>query len=114
MPLPIELTVRSLMNPKPVRIGPDQSVRAALDLMNEHRIGAMVVADDQDRVVGIFTERDFLRRASRSPADLAQVPISDWMSPYPYTIHPDAGWEEAVASMERLRVRHLPVVADSK
>jgi serine phosphatase RsbU (regulator of sigma subunit) len=36
------------------------------------------------------------------------------MSPHPYTVHPDAGWEEAVASLERLRVRHLPVVEDGK
>jgi phosphoserine phosphatase RsbU/P len=114
MPLPTELTVRGLMTPGPFRVRPIAPVRAALDLMNEHRIGAVVVTDEADRVVGIFTERDFLRRSSNSLADMSRVPISEWMSPQPYTIHPDAGWEEAVASMERLRVRHLPVVENGK
>ena len=82
--------------------------------MNTRRVGAVLVADANDRLVGIFTERDFLRHACASTGDWQTVPIRDWMSPYPYTIHPDAGWEEAVASMERLRVRHLPVVENGK
>lgn len=82
--------------------------------MNSRRVGAIVVVDETERVVGIFTERDFLRRACTTPDGGFQSAVGEWMSPYPYTIHPDAGWEEAVASMERLRVRHLPVVADGK
>jgi serine phosphatase RsbU (regulator of sigma subunit) len=102
------------MNLDPVRILPDQPAQTALDLMNTRRVGAVVVADSADRVVGIFTERDFLRRTLGAPANDRSTPIREWMSPQPYTIHPDAGWEEAVASMERLRVRHLPVVENGK
>src|SRR4051812_12573069 len=114
MRLPADLTVRRLMTADPARVRPDQSVQDALDLMNAQRVGAVVVADEADRVVGIFTERDFLRQARQSGTNWQGTPIKEWMSPYPYTIHPDAGWEEAVASLERLRVRHLPVVADGK
>src|SRR6478609_9784674 len=99
MPVPADLTVRRLMTTDPVRVVPDQPVQ---------------VADANDKVVGIFTERDFLRQVCKGPADWRSAPVRDWMSPYPYTIHPDAGWEEAVASLERLRVRHLPVVEDGK
>jgi phosphoserine phosphatase RsbU/P len=114
MPVPADLTVRRVMNADPVRVTPDQPVQAALDLMNTRRVGAIIVADATDRVVGIFTERDFLRRACAGPTDSQATPIREWMAPHPYTIHPDAGWEEAVASMERLRVRHLPVVEDGR
>jgi serine phosphatase RsbU (regulator of sigma subunit)/CBS domain-containing protein len=114
MPAPAELSVRRLMNTDPARVRPDQPVQDALDLMNRRRVGAVVVADDADRVVGIFTERDFLRQTCAGPVNGYTVPMRDWMSPQPYTIHPDAGWEEAVAGMERLRVRHLPVVENGK
>jgi serine phosphatase RsbU (regulator of sigma subunit)/CBS domain-containing protein len=113
MPVPADLTVRRLMTTDPARVTPDQPVQSALELMNTRRVGAVLVADAEDRLVGIFTERDFLRQASRE-RDWHTSPIREWMSPYPYTIHPDAGWEEAVASLERLRVRHLPVVENGK
>jgi phosphoserine phosphatase RsbU/P len=114
MPVPADLTVRRLMTTDPARVMSDQSVQAALDLMNTRRVGAVLVADPGDRLVGIFTERDFLRRACHETGNWQTAPIRDWMSPFPYTIHPDAGWEEAVAALERLRVRHLPVVENSK
>lgn len=109
----LDLTVRRLMTPAPGYVTPDQPVQSALDLMYTRHIGAVLVAESSGKLVGIFTERDFLRRACTT-GDGFQSPVSEWMSPYPYTIHPDAGWEEAVASMERLRVRHLPVVEDGK
>ena len=114
MPLPADLTVRRLMTPDPARVTPDQPVQAALDLMNARRAGAVLVAETGDKLVGIFTERDFLRQACQAGGNWSASPIRDWMSPFPYTIHPDAGWEEAVASLERLRVRHLPVVENGK
>jgi serine phosphatase RsbU (regulator of sigma subunit)/CBS domain-containing protein len=114
MPLPADLTVRRIMAADPVRITPDEPVQVAIDLMNAHRVGAVLVADESDRLLGIFTERDFLRQSSASSAKWQTVPIREWMSPQPYTIHPDAGWEEAVDSMQRLRVRHLPVVENGK
>ncbi len=102
------------MNTDPARVTPDQPVEAAIQLMTTRRVGAVVVADENGRVVGIFTERDYLRQACDSHNGHRGIPIQEWMSPLPYTIQPDAGWEEAVASMERLRVRHLPVVEDGK
>jgi phosphoserine phosphatase RsbU/P len=114
MPVPADVTVREVMNADPARVAPDQPVQAALDLMNSRRVGAIIVADAEDRVVGIFTERDFLRLACAGPSNSRTTPIREWMAPQPYTIHPDAGWEEAVASMERLRVRHLPVVENGR
>jgi serine phosphatase RsbU (regulator of sigma subunit) len=109
----LRIRVRGLMSPKPIHVEPTQPVRDAVEMMNTHRIGAVLVAERGERLVGIFTERDFLRHALNS-GSWEQACVHDWMSPSPYTIHPDAGWEEAVSSMERLRVRHLPVVEDGK
>ncbi|HEX3147156.1 MAG TPA: SpoIIE family protein phosphatase [Gemmataceae bacterium] len=114
MPETADLTVRRLMTPDPARVAPGEPVQSALDLMNSRRIGAVLIVEPVDKLVGIFTERDFLRQAFQAGIDWHASPIRDWMSPLPYTIHPDAGWEEAVASLERLRVRHLPVVEDAK
>jgi phosphoserine phosphatase RsbU/P len=111
---PTDLTVRRLMTPDPFRLPPDRTVQDALDLMNGHRIGAVLITEADGKLVGIFTERDFLRRATAAPAGWRSIPVRDWMSPYPYTVHPDAGWEEAVTSMERLGVRHLPVLENGQ
>lgn len=110
MAIAAHLTVRQIMNPKPVTIRPDRPVKEAVTLMSQQRVGAVIVADDSGKLHGIFTERDFLRQAAKHPNNWQDIPITDWMSPYPYTIQPSAGWEEAVTSMERLGVRHLPVL----
>src|SRR5262249_29930257 len=114
MPVAADLTVRRIMSAEPVRITPNQPVQAAVDFMSTRRVGAVLVAEENDKVPGIFTGRDFLRQSCASSARWQTVPIRDWMSPQPYTIHPEAGWEEAVDSMQRLRVRHLPVVENGK
>jgi serine phosphatase RsbU (regulator of sigma subunit)/CBS domain-containing protein len=114
MPFQNDLTVRKLMTANPIRLSPDRPIQEALEIMNQKRIGAIPITNEQNQIVGIFTERDFLRRAVSASPGWRTMPISEWMSPFPYTIHPDAGWEEAVQSMERLRVGHLPVVEDGK
>jgi phosphoserine phosphatase RsbU/P len=108
-----DITVRQVMTTEPICFAPDRPVQDALDQMNRHRIGAVLVTEGE-RLVGIFTERDFLRRATTAAQGWRTTPLSDWMSPNPYTIHPETGWEQAVSSFERLRVRHLPVVEDGQ
>ncbi len=78
--------------------------------MNRLRIGAVIVVDDGQELRGIFTERDLLRRVAAAEPGWRDRPVSDWMTPDPYSIPPDVGWEEAVELLARLRVRHLPVV----
>jgi sigma-B regulation protein RsbU (phosphoserine phosphatase) len=106
----VNLTVRNVMEVNPVSVDPDCSVDAVLRLMNEKRIGSVLVVVPEKRLVGIFTERDLLRRlASRTPG-WESLPIREWMTPDPFVISPEVGWDEAVTLMHQLRVRHLPVV----
>jgi serine phosphatase RsbU (regulator of sigma subunit) len=106
-------SVQQVMVREPVMVAPQLEVREVVQLMNRHRIGAVLVGAD-DRLVGIFTERDLLRHAVASPPGWRQRPVADWMTREPLSINPRAGWEEALALMDRLHVRHLPVVDDGR
>lgn len=105
-----ELTVRQVMQPEPIAVGPDAPLGVVVDLMNLHRIGAVIVSAPGGGLAGIFTERDLIRRVATAPPGWLDLPVGEWMTREPYTIGPDVGWLEAVGMLERLRVRHLPVV----
>src|SRR5438128_1833402 len=63
-----------------ITISPAKTVLAAAQLMNEHKIGALVVLDEASRVVGMFTERDVLHRVVAQRLDPASTTISDVMT----------------------------------
>jgi serine phosphatase RsbU (regulator of sigma subunit) len=64
--------------------------------------------------VGIFSERDLLLRAAQAPAGWQQRPVAEWMTRNPRTIQAGDSLEQAMAMMEQLRIRHLPVMADDR
>ncbi len=108
-PLGFSIQVRDVMVDQPVLVRPEETILTVLNLMNTHRIGAVMVCVAQ-RLQGIFTERDLLRQAAASGPEWRNTPVRDWMTPDPYVIPPDASWDEAMRMMEHLRVRHLPVI----
>jgi phosphoserine phosphatase RsbU/P len=108
------LLVGQVMDVSPVTVRPDCPVQDALKLMNERRIGSVLITDPPDQLVGIFTDRDLIRRISSAEENWQNWPISRWMTTKPHVIGPDVGWDEAVGMMERFRVRHLPVVQDGR
>ncbi|MCI0703826.1 MAG: SpoIIE family protein phosphatase [Planctomycetia bacterium] len=103
------LTVRQVMQSEPVVVPLSCPLREVMDRMNHLRIGAVIVIEG-DELCGIFSERDLLRRVVDADPGWRVRPVSEWMTPNPHTIAPDVGWDEAVSLMDRLRVRHLPVV----
>ncbi|HLW65294.1 MAG TPA: SpoIIE family protein phosphatase [Gemmataceae bacterium] len=108
-----EITIRQVMTGNAVVVTPNTSVQDVLRLMSARRIGAVLVGD-QGSIQGIFTERDFLRRATESAPGWRQRAVAEWMTRNPHTIAADAGWEEAMVMMEREHVRHLPVIEESR
>ncbi len=108
------LLVKDVMQAEPVSVQPNCAIRDALTLMNELRIGAVLVIDTPNELVGIFTERDILRRITGASANWTEQPVSSWMTHNPHTVQPDREWIAASLEMERLRVRHLPVVEDGR
>jgi serine phosphatase RsbU (regulator of sigma subunit) len=107
-----DLSLRGLIIHQPVMVHPAQPVHEVVRLMNERNIGAALVCDGEARLVGIFTERDLLRHAATAPPGWRQRPVSDWMTPNPWSLAPTATWEQTMSLMETLHVRHAPVVED--
>lgn len=90
-------------------IGRHASVLDAAVLMNDFKIGALVVID-QSKVVGIVTERDVLSRVVAERRDPAAVTVDEVMTRDIVVCGPDSEVEEASRLMKERRVRHLPVI----
>jgi CBS domain-containing protein len=85
------------------------SIVEAARLMKRHNVGALLVVDEE-RLCGIFTERDALFRVLAESRNPATTRLADVMTPQPQTIHPDQPFLQALRVMHRGRFRHLPVV----
>jgi CBS domain-containing protein len=90
-------------------VGPHVSVAEAVAEMNSHRVGSVLVIE-HDQLVGIFTERDVLRRVVGPGLDPHQVAVEKVMTTSVMTIAPDATIEETMALFTEKRFRHLPVM----
>ena len=91
-------------------VEPGATVLAATQRMNAERIGALVVLDG-GRVVGMFTERDVLRRIVAEQRDAATVLVRDVMSTPVACCEPGFSIDDARSVMRDRRIRHLPVVS---
>ncbi|MEB3851183.1 MAG: CBS domain-containing protein, partial [Desulfurococcales archaeon] len=93
-----------------IALRPDSTVEEAVRVMAERNIGLILVVDDEGNLVGVFSERDVIRRVLARGLDPAKTRLSEVMTPNPKSIDPEATVEEALRLMARLGVRHLPVV----
>lgn len=93
--------------------GPDKTVLAATQQMNEHGIGALLVMDDQQNLLGIFTERDVLRRVVAAELAPATVSVGEVMTTRIACCSPETSIDEARSIFRQHRIRHLPVVSST-
>jgi CBS domain-containing protein len=97
-----------------VTITADETVRALLDVLAQHRVGALVVAGADGGVEGIVSERDVVRHLqARGPAVLEQ-PVGTIMTSPVHTAPPDTALEDLMVLMTEERIRHVPVVVDER
>jgi CBS domain-containing protein len=94
-----------------VTIAPSESVRALLARLAEHNVGALVVAEG-DRVVGIISERDIVRRLDERGAEILDVPVSELMTAAVISCAPSDDVDTIAGSMTDRRIRHMPVLSD--
>jgi len=94
-------------------IAPDATVYAALELMAQKDIGALVVLDGA-QVVGIMSERDYARKVALKGKLAETARVRDIMTANVVYVSPDETVEECMALMTNKRVRHLPVMANDK
>ena len=96
-----------------VTIGPEATVRELVALLAEHNVGALVVSEDGERVAGIVSERDVVRRLHEDAAVLDGV-VSSIMTADVRTCGTDDGLTDLMQTMTEHRIRHVPVVADGR
>ncbi len=101
-----------LCDEQPAVVHAETSATDAIQIMLEHRVGAVTVVDDQRVVAGIFTERDVLRKLSLSGRDPAKTAVALLMTTPVILATPDTSPGEAFSIMMERHFRHLPVVDD--
>ena len=105
-------TLGDILASKPsglLTIRPTSTALDAIQLMNEHNVGCLVVTHRRD-IVGIFTERDVLRRVAGRRRRAAAVCIEDVMTRQVICGGLDMPIDEARTIMKHKRIRHLPVL----
>lgn len=90
------------------------TVRAAAITMARHKIGAILVVDDQGRLAGLFTERDVLNRVVAQGLDPDSTQLSTVMTADLQTASPDKPLAHALHMMFEGGFRHVPVVEDGR
>lgn len=96
-----------------IAVPPASTVLQAANLMNDRNIGGVVVMDD-DRLAGIFTERDVLRRVVAQGLDPATTPVTAVMSTPVLTCPSGLSIDDCATLMTSRNVRHLPVQDDGR
>lgn len=105
----LESRVGDLVLKKPLTIGPKKSLREALTLIHEKKVGSILVVEDGQTILGILTRYDVLSRVTLRNLDLS-TPISAVMSTDVKTLTVDDTVEKAGLLMSRLHIRHLPIL----
>jgi CBS domain-containing protein len=90
-------------------VAPDVTVAAAAELLIRNKVGSVLVLD-QGRLVGIFTERDVLRRVVGERRDPASTRVSEVMTRDLVVMRPSSSVVDAMRVISEKRIRHIPVV----
>jgi CBS domain-containing protein len=106
-------SVRDAMTGDPRSIGATASVVEAARLMREQDIGSLPITDDE-KLVGMITDRDITMRVVAEAADLKATSVGDVYSRDLVSVEPEKDLQEALQLMARHQVRRLPVVENDR
>jgi len=95
-------------------ISKDQSVMQALILMSEKNIGAIIIVDNNDFPIGIFSERDYARKIVLKGKSSKNTLLDEVMTKELITVTRDYKIDECMEIMNEKRIRHLPVLENKK
>ncbi len=90
-------------------VGPEDSVHRALELMAENGVGAVLVLDN-DRLAGIFTERDCVQKVSLPGRNTRETPVREVMTEKVRFVTPEQTVTQCLGLMTERFFRHLPVL----
>lgn len=101
-------------NQNPLMLPPGASVLEATRQMRDRRVGAVLVAEGDTRLVGIFTGRDAVDRVLAEGKDAAATTLAEVMTHDPERMAPHHTAIDALRLMQDARCRHLPIVQDDR
>lgn len=111
------MRIKDVLKAKPshdvVTISPDATVRELVALLAEHNIGAVIVCDEDERVAGIVSERDVVRRL-REDDRVLDGQVSGIMTTEVQSCQGDEHLTELMQVMTQHRIRHVPVLDDGR
>ena len=104
------MSILTLCDEVPAKVNPETTIADAINLMISSRVGAVAVVDKDNKVAGIFTERDVLKKFALSGKNPSKTEIREFMNTPVMlaTVHTSPG--EALEVMVEKHIRHLPVV----
>lgn len=105
-------TVKQILNHKGTdvySITSSAMIYKALEVMAEKKVGALLVIDDE-KVVGIISERDYARKVALAGKSSRETPVQDIMTSKLIVVPPDENVDTCMAIMTNKRIRHLPVM----
>lgn len=112
---PFVRRVQDLMSEPVITISRHETVQTAAEKMVENSIGSVIVVDENDRLFGIITDKDIVRRVVAHAGDSPhQLLAQDVMTPNPCTISRYAYYYEALSAFYTNGVKHLPVVEEER
>jgi len=109
--------VRDILSTKGGRvmtIKPDAQISTTSKLLSQHRIGAVLVTDATDKIMGILSERDIVRGLATHGGAVAELSVTDLMTRDVRSCGPDDTIADLMAIMTTHRIRHLPVLEDGR
>jgi CBS domain-containing protein len=110
----MEDQVRVLEPKKPITVSPSTTVQATIQIMLARDIGALLVVNAENKLLGIFSERDLLTRIAGLNENYSNQPIERFMTSKPETVTAQDTLAFALHKMDVGEYRHLPVVEDGR
>jgi CBS domain-containing protein len=95
-----------------VRTG--QNLLDVVKYMCDKHIGAVAVVDNEQNLVGIFSERDLMKRVVVKGLDVNKLKVDDVMTKNPMVGYAEESYEECMSKMKQINSRHLPIVDNGK
>lgn len=92
----------------------DSPVFDALKMMAEKNCGALIVLDDEDRLAGVISERDYARKVALQRKTAVDTPVSEIMTSDVVTASESDSLDQCLSLMSKHNIRHLPVVENRR
>lgn len=106
--------LQSMSRRNMISLGPQATIHEAAQVMARTNSSSVLIVDNANKLLGILTEPDLMRRVLAKALDPVKTLVSDVMTPQPHCVVPETSVEDAVLIMIERGFRHLPVMTPSE